>query len=348
MLAGLRGHGVEVRGLAARQHWAVPGEPPQEAGVEVVAVPPEPAGLRPRLRSLTRPLAGLAETEFAARVREAAGAADLLHLEEIPTARLGDGLALPAVAHLHYLVRRDRAFGPPWRRQFRHVLELARAERGAIRRHRFLLASSPVVASELRRRTRSGTEVVVAPLCLERDRPLASLDGPPVAGLIGSAAWPPTAASIGRLVSDVWPLVRRLAPEARLVVAGRGTTSLVEDGNGVEALGEVPSSGAYLRSLSVLLFPLERGSGMKVKVLESIASGLPVVTTPAGAEGIEAGDGVVVETEPERLAAAAAAILRDPAERRERGAAGRAAFERAYTPIPATEPIADLYARMIL
>jgi glycosyltransferase involved in cell wall biosynthesis len=106
-------------------------------------------------------------------------------------------------------------------------------------------------------------------------------------------------------------------------------------------------AGEFLRGLSLLLYPLERGSGMKVKVLEAIASGLPVVTTPAGAEGIEAGEGVVVESEPERLAAAAATILRDESERRERGAAARAAFERAYTPGPATAPIADLYNRMI-
>jgi glycosyltransferase involved in cell wall biosynthesis len=114
----------------------------------------------------------------------------------------------------------------------------------------------------------------------------------------------------------------------------------------VEAVGPVPSAGDFLRGLSLLLFPLERGSGMKVKVLEAIASGLPVVTTPAGAEGVDGGDGVVVETSTPRLAAAAARLLVDDAERRERGTAARAAFERRYTPRVATEPIAELYARM--
>ena len=47
-----------------------------------------------------------------------------------------------------------------------------------------------------------------------------------------------------------------------------------------------------------------------------------------------------------RLAEAAARLLVDEAERRERGTAVRAAFERRYTPRVATEPIADLYVRM--
>ena len=83
-----------------------------------------------------------------------------------------------------------------------------------------------------------------------------------------------------------------------------------------------------------------------MKTLESVACGLPVVTTPMGAEGIDGGDGVVVESEPGRLAEAAAAILLDAEERRERGAAARAAFERLYTPEPATEPLVDLYRRL--
>ena len=111
----------------------------------------------------------------------------------------------------------------------------------------------------------------------------------------------------------------------------------------MEVLGEVPSAVAFLRGLSVLLYPIMRGSGVKVKTLESVACGLPVVTTPQGAEGVDVGDGIVVETDVSELAAAAAAILNDVQERRERGSAARAAFLRRYTPQPATEPLVDLY-----
>jgi polysaccharide biosynthesis protein PslH len=115
---------------------------------------------------------------------------------------------------------------------------------------------------------------------------------------------------------------------------------------GVELLGEVDSGREFLRRLSVLLFPLPRGSGMKVKVLEAMASGVPVVTTAAGAEGIEPNEGVVAAEADAELAAAAIRLLAHADERLERGVAARAAFERFYSPEPATRPLLDLYARM--
>ena len=347
LLRGLREHGLDVHAVAARQWFAVPGEPPADLGVEVVPVEREPR-LRAHLHRWRRPRGELGRGAYAARIREAARDADVLHLEEVETTWSATGVGTPSVLHMHYLVRRDRAFGPPWAEQFRVVLEFELAERAALRRHRYLVASSPLVADRLRARV-PRAEVVVAPLSLDpRYYPPAPLNGPPTAGLIGTGAWPPTEQAVRRLVGRIWPLVRRQVPDARLVVAGRGTASLkgLAPEPGVELVGEVPSGPAFLRGLSLLLFPLERGSGMKVKVLESIASGLPVVTTPTGAEGIDAGGGIVVESDDEKLAAAAVEILGDEQGRRERGAAARAAFDRSYSPVPATEPLVELYARM--
>ena len=318
---------------------------PADLPVEVVPVEP-PGPFRARFGRFRRPRGELADSRLAERAREAAGAADVVHLEETDTAWLDRGVSVPSLVHLHYLVRMDRDPGRPWQREFRDVLETSRAERAAIRRHHFLVASSPVVADELRRRAPSA-EVVVAPLSLDPalyDR--APLDGAPTAGILGTAAWPTTAAAIRELADTVWPLVRRRVPEARLIVAGRGTDRLGVSGEGIDVLGEVASATEILRNLSVLLFPLRRGSGVKVKVLEAIASGVPVVTTPRGAEGLDAGDGIVVREEPEELAEAAADLLIDPELRRRSGEAGRAAFAERYAPVPATLPLVELYDRM--
>ena len=110
-------------------------------------------------------------------------------------------------------------------------------------------------------------------------------------------------------------------------------------------LGEVESASNFLGGLSVLMFPQRRGSGMKVKVLEAIASGVPVVTTVAGTEGIAPNDGIVVADEAQPLADAAVELLADAAARRERGAAARAAFAAGYAPGPATRPLVELYSR---
>jgi glycosyltransferase involved in cell wall biosynthesis len=345
MLRGLPAHGVEARALAARAQWGMAGDPPADVDVEMVAVPPEPPGWRSRLSRLRRPVGELARSEFGERVREEVRQMDVLHLEEVDTAWCSENVAVPAGLRLHYLVRRDRGLGAPWRRDFRQVLEFEFAERVAIRRHGLLIAASPLVADELAARAPKA-RVEVVPFCLDPDDyPTAQLGGPPAAGIIGTATWPPTASAIGALVRDVWPVVRPQVPEARLLVAGRGTASLagLSGEPGVQVLGEVPSGGEFLRGLSVLVYPVARGSGVKVKVLEAIASGVPVVTTPAGAEGIEAGDGVVVATDPQALASAVTALLSDEDERRQRGEAARAAFLARYAPVPATEPLAAIY-----
>jgi glycosyltransferase involved in cell wall biosynthesis len=342
LLRGLVEHGVGVRALAARQHFAPPGEPPAGLPVEVVPVQPDPGG---RIARLRRPRGELGRGPFAERVREAARAVDLVHLEETETLWAGDGLTMPSVLHVHYLVLRDRPLAGPWRREGRELLELALAERAAVRRYPHLVASSPLVAAELLRRA-PRADVTVAPLTLDPAHyEPAPLDAP-VAGLIGTAAWPPTAAAATRLVRDVWPLVRRAAPGVRLRIAGRGMDALLRGAEGVEVVGSVPSARDFFGRLSVLLFPLGRGSGMKVKTLEALASGVPVVTTAQGAEGIEAGEGAVVAEEDEALAAGAAAILLDESERRERGQAAREAFEHRYSPRPATAPLVELYRRL--
>jgi glycosyltransferase involved in cell wall biosynthesis len=342
LLRGLAAHGVDVQAVAARTETAFAGEVPADLPVEVVAVPPL-SPWQARLGRLARPRAELAGGRFEARVRELARHADVVHLEQPETVWCAEGLTVPAAVHIHYLSRRDRPLGAPWRRQFRDVLDATRVERRAASRLRYLLASSPLVAEALRRESKA--EVALAPLSLDPGLYGTAPLGAPRAGLIGTAGWPPTAGAMRALAEDVWPRVKRLAPDAQLVVAGRSTGGLGLR-PGLEVLGEVPSAHEFFQEISVLVFPLRRGSGMKVKVLEAMASGVPVVTTPAGAEGIDPSDGVVVHTEPDALAAATAELLADEDARRQRGAAARADFESRYAPEPATEPIVELYARM--
>jgi glycosyltransferase involved in cell wall biosynthesis len=347
-LRGLRAHGVDVTAVAARQAFALPGDPPADLGIEVIDVAPNGGGWAARLDRIRAPRGELGRGAFAARVRELAREADVVHLEEVDTAPCVVGASPPSLVQLNYLARRDRDVGRPWSRAFRDLVELVRAERAAVGGHRWLAANSPDVAQGLRRLA-PGRNVVVAPLCLDPQYyRIAPLDGPPVAGMIGHATWPPTAATLQRLLTRVWPRVLRHLPGAQLRLAGRGIDSLLRSVSapGVDVVGEVESAAEWLRTLSVLLYPIERGSGMKVKTLESLAVGVPVVTTPAGTEGVDAGDGAAIERDDAALAGATVELLTDHGARRQRGQAARAAFERRYTPMPATVPLVEAYRRM--
>jgi glycosyltransferase involved in cell wall biosynthesis len=346
LLRGLVEHGVAVRGITPRRSFDPAGEWPPELPVEEVGLEPPDRSFVPRqLERLRRPMGELTAPAFLERVHDLTAEADVVHLEEVEAAALAT--AVPTVAHLHYRARLDTSRALLWHSGARAAAERSMAERRAIRRHRFLLANSPRVADSLRR-DGSHADIRVVPLTVDPSGyPPATLDGPPVAGIIGTASWPPTAAAIERLVTRVWPLVRRECPEARLRIAGRGTGDLgLDEVPGVEVAGEVPSSAGFLRDLSCLLYPLPRGSGMKVKVLEAMACGLPVVTTPEGAEGFPRSPGIEVWERDEALARAASAVLRDPDTRSETGAAALTLFRSRYAPRAATEPLLELYQEM--
>jgi glycosyltransferase involved in cell wall biosynthesis len=318
LLLGLRANGVEVSALAARPpHW--PYDVPADLEVEVVDVS---AGddWRSRLMRLRRPLGALAHGVFGERVRAAAATVDAVHLETIDAVWCDAGVEAPSGLHLHYVARADR-------RHSRADAEYVLAEHLALRRYAHLIASSESVAAVL------GKDVTMVRLSLDpRGYEPAALEDP-VAGIIGTAAWAPTSRAVQRLMSDVWPRVRKLVPQARLRVAGRG-------------FQEVPSSAEFIRSLSVMLYPLDSGTGAKVKTLEAIASGVPVVTTPAGADGIAPSEGVIVASTSADLADAAARLLLDADERRRRGAAARETFLAAHTPDVAARPLVQLYERL--
>jgi glycosyltransferase involved in cell wall biosynthesis len=346
---GLAAHGADVRILAARQVFSIAGTPPADVDIEVCDVAPPAPGWRTRLDRLRSPHGTLATGAFAARVRDLAREADVVHLEGIDAAAIDVGPRTPSVAQINFLTRHDRSLRGPWNAMWREAVELRLAERRAMRRHRWLAANSSRVAETIRAARPPG-EVVVAPLSLDsRYYQPRALDGPPAAGLIGTAAWPPTAEAMWRLLTRVWPRVRRAMPDARLRLAGRRMHAVAAHAplDGVDVLGDVPSAREFLGALGVLVYPITRGSGMKVKTLEALALGIPIVTTPAGAEGVPPSDGVMVEIGDEALAARTIELLRDARARAERGRAARRTFEASFAPEVATVPLMRVYRRAI-
>lgn len=350
LVRGLLLHGVEVQVLAANLGSAPLDTIPADLPVEVVPID-VPSNWQARRDRLLRPNGLLRQGRFADRLRELAESSDLVHFVEAQAAVAMGLVDRPSLAQIHFLTRRDRKLGWPWQRDTRTTIELLRAERSVCKRARWLLANSQEVASDLAQLA-PHAHVTAAPLALDPSfyTPRASVEHP-VAGLIGMARWPPTKHAVERLIGDVWPLVLEERPQARLMLAGKGMEqdafSHLPEHSGVQWYGEVPSATRFLRELGVLLYPLTDGSGVKVKVLEALALGIPVVSTPDGAEGLGDRGGVTVETEDRALAMAAVRLLSDGAARSAAADAAYKTFAVHHTPQPAAQPVVDLYERIL-
>ncbi len=145
-------------------------------------------------------------------------------------------------------------------------------------------------------------------------------------------------------VQDVLPELRRLVPDVRLALVGRGADALgplVDGVEGVDLVGPVDSVDAELAAADVVLVPMRFGGGTRLKVLEAWAHGVPVVSTGLGCEGTGAVDGVhlLVRDDGASLAAGVAEVLHDPGAARRRAEAGRTLYLEQFTPRAAVRAV---------
>lgn len=145
---------------------------------------------------------------------------------------------------------------------------------------------------------------------------------------LGALDWRPNLEATRWFLERVWPLVRGSVPDARFLLGGSNPPAGLEarvTAAGVRLLGRVPDARAFLSSAAAMVVPLLSGGGMRVKILEAMALGVPVVSTRLGAAGIEARDGeeILLAESPEELAAACVSLLTDPDRAAALGRAGR-------------------------
>jgi glycosyltransferase involved in cell wall biosynthesis len=118
-------------------------------------------------------------------------------------------------------------------------------------------------------------------------------------------------------VQEVWPLVAARRPDARVKIIGARPPQAVRElaGPGVEITGFVDDLRPHLASAAALVVPLRLGGGTRLKIVEGMAMGRPIVSTTLGAEGIEAlpERDILIADEPSSFAGAVVRLLDDPA-----------------------------------
>jgi O-antigen biosynthesis protein len=158
----------------------------------------------------------------------------------------------------------------------------------------------------------------IVPYCFshftERGVPPANSEILFVAGF----AHPPNVDAALWFVREILPWIRARRPDVRVVLAGSNPTSQVRDlaGPGLEVTGFLSDAELTARYASARLavVPLRFGAGVKLKVVEALREGLPLVTTPVGVQGLDGlSDIIPVHDQPEAFASAVLRLLEDGA-----------------------------------
>lgn len=281
---------------------------------------------------------------------------DILHLEQLWTGWLGGKDRDRALLNVHYSFAIDLKQSPPSsRREWLQRLRARQAERRLLRQYSVISALTPRLADWVRRQN-PHAEVHVVPLGIDLSlypfQPRREQAGVPVLGLIGSFNWEPSRSAGERLITRLWPAIRRQIPDARLQIVGRRARHAFArflDLPGICIEEDVPDTLPWFRGLDLLVYAPECGSGMKVKIMEAFALGTAVVTNTDGIEGIAAEDGIHagISDQDEGLVARVVALLKDAELRERQRCQARALIERVCSPAVTVAAVESVYGRML-
>jgi O-antigen biosynthesis protein len=152
---------------------------------------------------------------------------------------------------------------------------------------RYLESFRPSLVGRIESGMRAGIETSAYPFASGPREPCTML-------FLGSFRHTPNQVALEWFARFVLPLIVDRLPQARLLVAGSDPPArhtLSDPANAVELLGFVEDIQPLFSSCSVFVCPIRSGSGVRVKLLEAFAMGIPVVSTTLGAEGLARTDG---------------------------------------------------------
>jgi polysaccharide biosynthesis protein PslH len=171
---------------------------------------------------------------------------------------------------------------------------------------------------------------------VERFKPRPEAEEPDTVVMSGVMRVATNVAAALWFLTQVWPKIRAVRPEARFFLVGRDPTPalLAHQGKeGVEVTGTVDEPADWIARATVCVVPIRAAAGLQNKLLEALAMGKATVATPEANEGIQAAAGrdLLLAGPPEAFAATVLDLLADAPRRRALGEAGRDFIEAKWT-----------------
>ena len=184
-----------------------------------------------------------------------------------------------------------------------------------------------------------GNKVIVVPIAVDTKQlqPIKRKTDSTNIVTLGTLHYPPNADGIRWFTEQVFPLIQERKPETTLTIIGKNPPADFYQlpkkyPEKVEVTGYVEDLTSYLEDAALLVIPVRAGGGMRVRILEAFARGMPVVTTTIGLEGIEAQpeEEILVEDDPVNFAQSVIRLMDDEKLSSRLAENGRALAETQY------------------
>jgi glycosyltransferase involved in cell wall biosynthesis len=305
-----------------------------------------------KLRTAFRPYSQLARAPGlkAALAAELARSPNVFHVEHL-FSMWAAPRRVARVLFLHHLEatdwegRADLTSGERFQ-----LAQMRRATSTLLRRESRIVATTTRLREEvLAINPRARVEVV--PVTLDASLYEMVEPQPGVVGLIGSMHWHPSRSAALRLLR-LWHEILQREPNARLLVAGWNARKYIGHLfplQNAELVERVDHPRDFFTRIGVLVYPPLRGSGMKIKVLEAMAYGIPVISNEEGLEGLSVEEDIdaLLATTDEEFIRRTVELLSDPVRAAAIGRAGRRLVETAYAPSRVIDQLLAVYEELL-
>lgn len=152
---------------------------------------------------------------------------------------------------------------------------------------------------------------------------------------IATMYWPPNVDSMLYFCHDIFPLIKKVIPDAKLNIAGQRPVKEIINlsSENIIVSGYIYDSREIAKECAVFIVPLRSGSGVRVKILNAMAMGLPIVTTSIGVEGLNCKNGkhLLIADTPTEFASAIIELFNNKEKSIQLGKNARELVEHEYS-----------------